>query len=357
MKKVIIFLIVVFLIILSYIFMFNKKMNYKLEYEVNGYKVSEEYNKDTEFYTFILNNRDNEYKFMTDNKYSTKRKLIKEANIKEVDKYKCATIKVFGDFLPSICYDCESYVDSYISQEKNNPDTNKINTINDIDIYNKDYNYFIWNGYGLTNILTSKKYNFLKNEHYENDISIRFNDYIIFADYDQSREYSKLYIFNYKKLKIEEFEFEYKISTDSYFNGFIDNDIYLFDRKNKCQYKIDIFKKKISISSTNDYAISYDSKLDEERLSDFIYSNVLFKKEDLVNYYIKDKNLYYKYYKTDKDILINKGDIKDIIYVSDGKVFYLIEDSLYCYDLYRGNSKLLTYFEWNFSYKKKIYIF
>lgn len=357
MKKVIIFLIVVFLIIIGYVFMFNRELNYKLEYDVNKINVSEEYNIDTKYYTFIVKDKDHEYKFMVDNKYSTKRKLIEEATISEVDSYKCASIKVFDNYVPSICYDGNSYVDSYLAGDKKNPETNKINTINDIDVYSKDYNYFIWNGYGLTNILTSKKYNFLKNEHYENDISIRYDNYIVFADYDESREYSKLYIFNYDKLKIEEFEFDYKISTDSYFNGIADGKIYLFDRKNKCQYKIDIEKKNISISSTNDYAISYDSKLDEKRLSDFIYSNVLFKKENLINFYIKDKNLYYEYYKTNINILINKEDIKDIIYADDSKVFYLINDSLYCYDLDKGNSKLLTYFEWNFSYKNKIYIF
>lgn len=357
MKKVIIFLIVIFIIVISYIFLSNREINYKLEYEVNNIKVSEEYNTDTKYYTFVVRDKDQEYEFMLDNKYSTKRKLIKEATINEVDKYKCASIKVFDNYLPSICSDGVEFVDSYLSKEKNNPKTNKINTINEIDIYNKDYNYFIWNGFGLTNILTSKKYNFLKNEHYENDISIRYKDYIVFADYDESREYSKLYIFNYEKLKIEEFEFDFKISTDSYFNGVIDDDIYLFDRKNKCQYKININKKKISVSSTNDYAIGYDSKLDEVKLSDFIYSNIIFQKEDLINYYIKDKKLYYRYYKKKEEVLINREEIKDIIYSSGSKVFYLIGDSLYCYDSSEGNRKLLTYFEWNFSYKNKIYIF
>ncbi len=356
MKKVIIFIIVILVIIISYIFLFNREMNYKLDYDVNNIGVSEEYNIDTNYYKFSVKDNGSKYEFMMDKKYSTKRKLIKDVKINEVNNFKCASVKVFGNYLSSICYDGKSYVDSYIAKEKDNPKTNKINTINDIEVYNKDYNYFIWNGYGLTNILTSKKYNFLKNEHYENDISIRFNDYIVFADYDESREFSKLYIFNYEKLKIEEFEFDYKISTDSYFNGYIDNYIYLFDRKNKCQYKIDIVKKKISISSTNDYAIGYDSKLDEVKLSDFIYSNVLFSKEELINYYINDKKLYYKYYKSNIDVLVNDT-IKDIIYYKDNKVFYLIDDSLYCYDINNGNSKLLTYFEWNFSYKNKIYIF
>jgi hypothetical protein len=357
MKKIIMFLIVIFLIIIGYVLLFNKKISYNLEYKINDYNIVESYELDGSNYKFIVGDGDYDFTFVINHNYSTKRKIVTKVNVQEEDEYKCATIKVFNDYLPYICYDGNEYVDSYIVGINKIKEDKKINTVNDIDVYNNDFDYYIWNGYGLTNVLTSKKYNFLTNEHYENDLSFRLDNYIIFADYDESREFNKFYIFNYDKKKIEEFSFDYKISTDSYFNGSVGDDIYLFDRKNKCQYKINIKKQKIEITSTSDYAISYDSKLDQEPLSNFIYSSVLFKEAKLVNFYTDNDKLYYKYNGGDESILISNNSIKSIIYYNDYKVFYLVDNSLYLYDLYSGEQKLLTNFEWNFSYDNKIFVF
>ena len=56
-------------------------------------------------------------------------------------------------------------------------------------------------------------------------------------------------------------------------------------------------------------------------------------------------------------MLVTKYTVTDIVQVSDDVVYYLVEDSVYKYKYNGKEEKLLTNFDWQFSYKNKIYIF
>ena len=71
------------------------------------------------------------------------------------------------------------------------------------------------------------------------------------------------------------------------------------------------------------------------------------------HYILEDNNLYLKY----KDIkTLVSNNITSIVRISNGDIFYLKEDKLYHYNNIKGESLLLSYFEWNFNYNNMIYI-
>lgn len=349
------FIIFIIILVSIYWVVSSSPRNYEMSYDVNAFSVVESYQKDNGFYNFKISNDEYSFVFMNDNKYSKSRKLVSEIYYEEIDKYLCLSALIDEEKTQVICSDGTSYTDYYLLNEEES--INIIDVIDNVYIYNKDYDYLLWNGYGITNIIDGTSYNFLENESYDNNLSYRLNDYIIFADYDASREFNTFYIYDKNNEKIIEWEFDYNISTSSYFMGDVDEYIYLFDKKNKIQYKINIEKQTIEISSDEDGAMFYDNEWTSKTLNNLSYNELLFNYNNLYNFILEDNILYYKYINSDTFIKISDNNITDIIYYNDYNVIYLIGDKLYVYNIFSGNKLLLEYFEWNFSYSNKIYVF
>ncbi len=356
MKRLVYFgLFILFLIILFLFFAYRVK-NYEVAYEKDGYHVVEKFNKDENNYYFNLSVNDEVYDFVINKKYSKKRNIIDKINVVEDDNLKCISIKVGKIDAPYICSKSGSLQDGYLAGVNEEKEAKLQKEVNQISIY-EEGNYYLWNGYGLTNIIDNKEYNFLDNESYDNNIAYHFKEYLLVADYDASREFNKFYIFNSKNNKIEEFEFEYKLSTSTYFMGDVGDDIYLFDKKNKIQYKINMKKSpRIDIVNEGEVGKFYDDAWDTISINKLVYNDVYFKKSNLVNYSLSDGRLYYNYLKSKQLVLIDT-DISSIIYINDADVYYLKKDVLYRYNYITGKEKLMNYFEWNFSYNNKIFIF
>lgn len=355
MKKFYIFITIILMIIFTYFIMVTNSKNYKVDYEVDNFKIEEKYNKKTKLYSFTIKNKDEKFLFVADNNYSNKRKLIKSIDYIDNDTYYCLKPVIKGFKFNYICYDGE-YKDEYVSGLKTQEKQKKLKTVNNIDVFNKKFNYYVWNGYGITDILSNKKYNFLDREQYDNQLSITTDSYILFVDYEQTHTFDRFYIFDVNKKKMIEWNIKFDIDFDSYFMGVIDDYIYLFDRKNVIQYKINIEKKKIEVTSDNNGALYFDKEWSNKPIKELKYKDYYMADDYLYDYFIKDKKLYLNI-NNSLDILISKKEIKDIIYKDNDKVFYLVDDTIYCYQYGNGELILLKDFEWNFSYKNKIFIF
>lgn len=357
MKRLVYFGLFVLGLIILFLIFANRVKNYELLYEMNDYQIQESYNKKDKKYYFNLSFQDDKYDFAIDKKYSKKRRIIDKIDLIEEDNIKCVNITVDKYKTPYICKKDNVLMDAYLAGIKEETEDKLIKEVNKISIY-EDGNYYLWNGYGLTSINDNKEYNFLAKESYDNNISYQYKEYLLIADYDASREFSKFYIFNSKDKKISEFEFEEKISFSSYFMGDVDNNIYLFDKKNKVQYKIRIGKKNsIEKVSTNEAANIYDDGWDTISLNKLVYNDIYFKNSNLVNYSLDDMKLYFNYIKSKQLILIDQDEISGIIHINNDDVYYLKKDTLYRYNYLSGKSKVMSYFEWNFSYNNKIFIF
>ena len=355
MKKFYLFIFVILIVVISYFIMITNAKDYSVEYDIDNFKIIEKYDKKEKLYSFIIKNNDEEFTFVSDKEYSNKRKIVKRIDYIDNDTYYCLKPVIDDYEFNYICYDGE-YKDEYVSGLITSEEEKKIKTVDNIDVFNNEFDYYVWNGYGITELLSEKKYNFLDKEYYDNQLSITTSKYILFVDYEQTHTFDKFYIFDVTKKKIIEWNIKYEIDFDSYFMGVIDDYVYLFDRKNIVQYKINIDKRKIEVCSDSNGALYFDEKWDTKPIKELKYKDYYMEDLYLYNYFVKNKKLYLNI-NNGIDILISNKEIKDIIYKDNEKVFYLVDEMIYCYQYGRREFALLKDFEWNFSYKNKIFIF
>lgn len=353
MKKNVVF--VIFLVILfgTYFLVVNKKKNYELEYVINTYTIKEVYDKTYNSYYINVYNNLNNYSFVSSKKYSNKRHIIDNIDVKETDGTTC--VKPISKYL-TFSYVC-SDDNNYFVENKDVVNTGSKENYDNYSVYNKSNKYYVWDGYGIKNVLSRKEIHFLDKEHYDNSLSFNYNEFILFADYDAGRSFSDFYYVDIEKETSEKIESQYDISFDSYFLGYYKNKVYLFDKKNMVEYFIDLKKKKVIKVSKKEIGKYYDGTLKDIALSKLKYTNMYFDYKNIVNYVV-DNNKLYKYYNNSKEkMMLTNIDVKSIISCNDEKVYYLSNDSLYSYDEQNGNVLLLSNFDWKFNYLNRIFIF
>ena len=72
---------------------------------------------------------------------------------------------------------------------------------------------------------------------------------------------------------------------------------------------------------------------------------------------LKDNILYLSYLDNKIKTKISNNEVKEIVYINNDCIYYIADDSLYFYDLEYGETKLITYSEWNFNYNNMIFIY
>ena len=76
-------------------------------------------------------------------------------------------------------------------------------------------------------------------------LTLYLNNYVIIPDYNEQYYFSKLYIININTSRVEEILLDNKISFNSVFLGDYKNIVYLLDKKEEKEYKINIKKKEV----------------------------------------------------------------------------------------------------------------
>lgn len=356
MKKLALFISFIVIIFILFLVFTNNSRNYSVTYKIDNYDIEEVYHKDEKYYSFIISNEDKRFNFVYESDYRSDRKIVENLDVINNDNIFCIKPEVLKMNFNYVCY-TDKYVDEYVAGINDNEESKIIGTVSNIEVYNKDNTYYIWNGKGFTDILNDNKYNFLKKESYDNSLSFQGEDYIIVADYDQTREYNKFYIFDYNKKKIEEWDIKYNINTDSYFMGNVEGNLYLFDRKNSIQYKLDIKNKKIDKISNKENGEYYNKEWKKISLNELKYYDKTMSDDNLYDYLLINNKLYLNIDNSENNILVSDKDIDTIITVNNNKVYYMVDESIYSYKYGEGEKLLLINFEWNFSYKNKIFIF
>lgn len=354
MKKNIIFVLGFIFIFFIYQLVVNHPKDYELIYNINSYNIKESYSKKDKAYYLNIYDDSTNYSFFLKRKYSKKRKLLENIDIYTDDEKTCVKPIVKNETFQYVCNKDNDYF-MYLSNSLIESDKEKIDSI---DVYNKDFTYYIFDGYGVKNVVTKKKIHFFNNEHYENALSYKGDNFILFANYDDERVFNKFYLIDKESEDYFEIVNEnYEISYDSYFLGMVKNKVYLFDKKNMKEYSIDIKKRVIKLISKGDKGLFYDLGFDEILLSKLKYETNLFNTGSLVDYEIDNGTLYKKYNNSVNRIKITDYFVKTIVSASDEEIFYISDDSLYSYNDTSGNTLLLTNFDWKFNYKNNIYVF
>lgn len=357
MKKLVIFICFILILGISFFFFMNKPKNYESEYKIDDYNVLEKYDRNTKYYHFIISKDDYKFTFVSNVSYSSKRKLIKKINEESQDEILCVEPEMENEEFHMICYKDNEYMDKYMAGIEEIPDNKKINKVANVEIYDKNYEYLIWNNKGYTSLSGEDKYNFLSKESYDNLLTYQFKNYIIVADYDQSRVFNKIYIYDNDSKKVDTWDLGVDISFDAYFMGEVDKYVYLFDKKNKVQYQLDIGAKKLEVTSDKDGAIYYDKGLTHKALDELAYKEIKFIYENKYNFILDGDSLYLRLFDTEEKIRITERKVDHIVYASEEEVYYLVDEKLYSYHINKGEKLLLVNFEWNFTYLNKIFIF
>ena len=321
--------------------------NYTLKYQVNDLEIIEKYNKKYKKYYFEI---DKKYNFVSSFKYSTKRKLIN--NITVIDN--CIIPEFKAGKIGEMCF-----VDGY-QEVKGIENTKKITTYKDVNIYNYLDTILIWNYRNLNVINQDKNYvvEGTKKDIYSNNLMYLMGDLLIYPNYENEYEYNELNILNLKTNKTETMKLDYTITSDSYILGSYEESIYIVDKKEKKEYELNPYKKKIRIiGSSNKTGKIYENGFKDISLTKLTNENKSFVFDNYYSYIVKDDTLYLKYKDSELLTKVSAFENGHIVYTNEDEVYYLIKDILYYFNPDKGNIKLLQNFEWNFNYINKIFIY
>lgn len=122
-----------------------------------------------------------------------------------------------------------------------------------------------------------------QNDVYQKSVALFYNNYYIVADYNEKYEFHEFSVINLSNQKVTKIVSNQAISFDSYIQGVVDNAIYLLDRTNKKQYKIDLSNKTVTKVGDVDSGVQiYDaSKWKTMTMYDALKQNTYFVPYDL----------------------------------------------------------------------------
>ena len=400
--KLILALIIVLIVfeLLIFIFKTHHNTNYTVKNEKIKYKVNEIYKN--KMYYLRVTNKDKIYTFEVPNNFYKRKKVIKKIYTYNLGNISCIYPKYKHNNASSniICsksnstYSYEYYkneLNPFVKQLKKkgfsnpswNEDSNKQKKLNNVTIYpnniNDDTYIYIYNYKGFYSINKENQNNIkvLQNDKYKNHLGVQVDKYYVMPDYDENHSYKHFYRIDMTKDKIKKFKVKKKVNSDSYINGVIDNELYLFDKDNLVQYKINPKKKKQKeVGNKEDKVLNYDLGFKRVNVYEMRDNIVKFKtvddyinkleKNTSIKFIEKDKDSYYYqtennnvyYYNSNskvKVLLFNK-EITDFKLIKN-TIYYISEDSLYSYNIDKDINKLVTYSELSFNPDNRIAIY
>lgn len=363
MKKLKIFQLTIIILFVIFIFFFFAPANYTKEYEVDDVDITETYDKDNKSYYFTLTYNNITFDYLFASNYKHTRTFIDKIDIIEDEENFCLIPDAHTlEFIP-LCIENDTITyyknvgenlkeqipENYFSTSK---ELNE--TYEDINIYNKDYTYFLWNynGFYFINDKETKKIELFDKELYNVNLIAYTKDYLLIADYQKEYTFDKFYRLDLENGNIKEFNLDRTIYFDSYFPGYEKNKLYIVDNKEEVMYE---FNAKNGKLEKIDAQMLNNDKWEKVGIKSLINQNKTFTYQSNYEYTLDNNKLYLKYTNKDISTLIDE-DVTSIIRIKDNQIFYLKTDTLYVFDPLKGSIKLLNYFEWNFNYNNMIYV-
>ena len=356
---IVLILIILVLILLFTIFISHlKNKSYSLEYNLEDYKISENYDSKKELYYYEITYKDIKYDFIYKSKYLKEKQLINKITNNESNNMLCLYIE--SDYITSnpLCSDEDNNViyykineDEIVSEEKE---------LNNYTIYNDINNVYLWNYKGLLYLKDNdfKEINLFKKDIYDIPLATKINEYLVIPDYEQNYSFNKVYVINLKDNKKDTWKLKYDISFESIVLGINKESIFILDKKNNIEYELVPHKQKMRIVGTNNkQGMIYEyGELKRMSLSKINSSNYQFKYSKKYNYKLEDNKLYLKYLDNKNKMLVSNKEITSIVYMNEDTIYYLIKDTLYKFNLKDGETKLIKYADWEFNNNNLIFI-
>ena len=370
-KSAIIFLIIILVLIIAviaFIFHMFKLKSYSLEYNIDDFDISENFDEKGNFYYYEIKDDNIKYSFIDQKEYQKEKRLIKGINKYNYEGYQCLTIESsIISSIPLCSYKEEQISFNIVPQELQEKVNNKIPEINykntkyeNYTIYTDNNKILIWSYKGF-NYINNDDVKFIKlfdKDVYDIPLATKINNYIVIPDYTQLYNFNRVYLINLNNGKTDIWELDKEISYDSYVLGINDKSIFIIDKKSSIEYELVPHRKKMRIVASGDgVGVIYDNGEKKSiTLNKLVTKEQTFIYKNLYHYSLKDNILYLSYLDKDNRIKVSNNEVKEIVYVNNDNVYYLVEDTLYKYNILEGEIKLVTYREWNFNYKNLIFI-
>lgn len=373
------------LLILKY-FVFLLNPGHTVKYNIGNFEIKEILNtKNNNNYYFEIEGEKTSVNFQINKNYNKEKRIIKKLIYQKIDEYECflpifKNNQIITDVLclkentiyniRDLKIDKEIFKKQGYDENKYKDNSTEITVSNTETLYKKNVpknSYIASESYrGLT--LFGSKDSIIKlfeNDVYKKEISIYTGKYYLVADYNSEYTFKNFHlvnIINGEKKTIRSYD---DISFDSYIMGSVDGEVYLFDKENQKQYKINIKEESVDQIGSKDNIKYYDGSWKiislKEALNGKQFENNKAnikgydKAQKIDNYYYlyKKEDDRYKVYRADiqnknlKTYLFETSDLKNIIYTKD-KIYYRNGNTFYYYGE-NGNKKILKNTELEFN--------
>lgn len=201
--------------------------------------------------------------------------------------------------------------------------------------------------------------------------------YYIVADYDASYSFHTFKLIDLNTKKLSSITSDSAISMDSYVQGIVDNCLYIIDRSNRKQYKIDVANKTVTLVGNSKKGVLYYNgiKFETRSIYDALNSDLIFNLQmydsSKYDYVYLFNGIYYSYLKTNDGYVIYISyeenpslysyalsifEIDKIKYVEDF-IYFIDKDTIYYYHPKSGVVKVLSYAELFYNSKLSFWIY
>ncbi len=388
---------------------FSKGYTKKYSVDNGKYNIKEVYTEDTkneiDNYYIEISVNNVVFNFQLYKEKSDKGKIVKDVIYYDGD-YKCILPILEDDIkVDFLCYKENTYynysaikgIDEDLDKYINNISKDKYNNINFQDKLDNEkvvkkinyYNSDIFNDYtisftnlnGVVSADNSIKFTeIFGNDIYSRPISIFVNNYYVTANYDKKQQFREFYIIDLIKDKKKIVKAPNYISFDSYIQGIVEDEIYIYDIDNERQYKININDSQvIEVGNSKNNILYYNngkwekiSTVRAKKIELFTYNNKNeFEEYDYVikegnklsgfYYLIKENKDIYDVYKVNvqntkiKKYIFSVDNVDDIVYTNDILLFR-DEDRLKIYTEEYGIKTIIKYSELKYNDNIKFYI-
>lgn len=366
MKKYIYFVIFTLILFSIYLYVYLRPRNYEINYTINNFNIKESYNTDTKSYYFLISREDLKYDYSYYSSYSPKRKLITKILVNDNDEVNCIYPKIKNKESTPICYligsltDYNLIEDNWLDKYRTNIKNTK-NTYKDIKINNYfNSSYVVWNYRGFYYLKKgiNKEIKLFNKDVFIDELTILVDNILFVPDYNEKHFFNKIYLIDMETGKYKTWELNYDISFDSYILGINNKRIYIVDKKNIIEYEIYPKRERINVLGDVDKTGKiFDSNWKDINLERLVNKNYSFSKDLVYNYEVLNNKLYRTYKDSELKTIISNIENPTIVYTNNENVYYLKDDKLYSYNSKYGEKYLMEYFEWNFNYLNKIFVF
>lgn len=367
-KKKLRLLLIIFLIITFLLLIIFKDNSYSKVYDIDEYKVTEEFNDKQSYYYFQIKYNSLDYELLINHKYSGEKLITNITKYSEKEEL-CLVLELTIGNSTLVCSKDNKLINwnlisdnlkdkipsELIKEYSENSYTEK-----DITIFNNIASkIYIWNykGFDIIENGKLKTLNIFDGDVYDTNLIAKVNNYIIIPNYNQKYNFNKIIVLNTKTDKIEEWELNYEISYDSYVMGSYENSIYLVDIKNKIQYELVPHKQKARIIATkNSQGLIYKKEWQKMTVNQMINNKETFTFNIIYNYQIASQKLYLSYINSPNTIQVTNNQVDKIVAINDNEVYYLSQNKLFYFNIYDGEKLLAQKEEWLFNNENKVFI-